>query len=168
MVIRMNKKKQLKKKIDISIIIVVVAVFIAIVSILISNSTYTYSWLVCNKDLTDKYHETLKFRYDINDDLYGFYREETLHDMTEQEINENISQFNNQYESVKEHIDDNFKYEINKDEDSVLIKTYIGVSIYPTIFNQYFASKGFTATTKINQINDKLTEEGYTCNITRK
>jgi hypothetical protein len=88
--------------------------------------------------------------------------------MTPEEIDNNIQQFNTQYETVKEHIDDNFKYDINRNDDGVLIKTYIGVSVYPSIFNQYFSAQELTSATKLDQVKDRLTQDGYTCKITRK
>ena len=165
----MKMKKQTKKKVDISIIAVVIVVFIALITVVMRENSYTQTWLVCEKDVTGDYHEVLKFRYDADNKLYAYYREELLHDMTPEAIETNVNYFNDKLEKVKDNINENFKYEITKNDDNtLLVKTFILVKVYPNFFNTYIGSEDVTSDSKIDEINKFLSDNEYKCNMTRK
>lgn len=166
MVIKMKKIN--KKKVDISIIAVVAVVFITLITIAMREASYTQTWLVCEKDVTDDYHEVLKFRYDADNKLYAYYREELVHDMTPEGIETNKNYFNDKLEQVKSNINENFKYEIISNDDSILVKTFILVKVYPNFFNTYIASEEINNNSTVDEINKLLTDDNYKCNITRK
>ena len=166
MVIKMNKN--MNKNIKLSIIIIVVAVFMVIISIAYRKASYTQSWLVCNMDYTEKYHEILKFRYDINDKMYGYYREESLSNLTPELLQSNLDSYNQFKDKYKEELDDNFSIEISTTDTTVLVKTYIGVSVYPNFFNKYFNNDNIKSSSNINDLKTFLESKGYKCEISRK
>jgi len=160
--------KDLTNKIKISIIIIVITVFIILISIVYRNGSYTQTWVVCKMDYTERYHETLKFRYDINDKLYGYYREELVDNLTSELLQANLQSYQSVKDTYKEELDDNFSIEISNTDDQVLVKTYIGVSVYPNFFNKYFNNENITANTNKDDIKTYLESQGYKCETTRK
>ena len=162
MVIKMNNK------IKVSIIIVVATVFIAIASIVYRNASYTQTWLVCESDIAAHYHETMKFRFDINNKLYGFYREELIHDVSDSALEENYKMFKEQYDKIKDELDDNVQYEIINENKKILVKTYIGVSVYPSFFNKFINNQNITTSKTPDEIKSFLESNNYKCEVTKK
>ena len=172
MVIKMKKNKKIDKettdKIKISIVIIIIAVFVVLASIAYRNASYTHTWLVCEKDVAEHYHEVLKFRYDINKKMYGYYREERVHGVTPETLELNYQEYQKQLDQVKDNLDENFQYEIIKENNEVIAKTYIGVSIYPAFFNRYINNTSITSGSKIEDLQSYLQGQSYNCTVNRK
>ena len=164
-----KKKKLLNENISTSIIVIAVAVVIVIGSIIMRYKSYSQTWLVCEKDLTSEYHEVLKFRYDADDKLFGYYREEILHNMSEETINTNYDYFMEERKKVEANLSDNFVYDVTKNEDGTLTaKTYIGVSVFPSFFNGYLNNEAIKNNTPLNDVKNHLEANNYTCKTSRK
>ncbi len=164
-----NKKidKDMRNKIEISIILVIIFIFIVIISVSYRHSTYTQTWLVCVKDVTENYHEVLKFRYDSLNNLYGYYREVTITGDSDM-LKENYNYFNEDKSKYESYLDDNFTYEVTLNDDNLVIKNYIGVSVYAELFTKYFDKEGIKADSKLDDIKQKLEDNSYKCNVSRK
>ena len=169
MVIRMKKmSKDLSKKTKQAIIVIVIAIFMVLISIAMRKSSYTQTWLVCNTNKTNNYYEELKFRYDINNKLYGYYRYERLYGLTEETLNANYQERLNELDRVRESLSDNFQYEVKKENNEVIINTYIGVSVFPNFFNNYIATDSIRSTSTVEDIKSFLEANDYKCEVTRK
>ena len=171
MVIRMKKKNNiLNKNTKTAIMVVVIAVFIVLISIAMRNASYTQTWLVCEINHTSQYNEVIKFRYDINNDMYGYYREEKYYNMTEETLEANYQEKRAEEDRVKDSLSDNFQYEVTKDEKELHVKTYIGVSVFPNFFNNYLSSQtsSIKNSSTIDEVKSFFENNGYTCNVSRK
>ena len=168
MVIKMIKNKKMKKKIDKSIIVIIVAVVIVLITIVMRVLSYSQTWLVCEKDLNNEYHEILKFRYDADNNLYGYYRFEQLHNMSDETIEQNYQYFLQEIDKVKDSISDGFKYEVYKTDSGLEVKTYIGVSIYPSFFDSYINNEVVKSTAKLDDIKNHYEANEYSCKVSRK
>lgn len=169
MVIRMKKtNKGLTKNAKIGIMVIVVSIFLVLISIAMRNASYTQTWLVCEINHTSQYNEVLKFRYNINDILYGYYREEKIYNMDDATLEINYREKKDEEDRVHEELSDNFQYEVVKEEKELYVKTYIGVSVFPTFFNNYIGTERIRSTSSVDEIKSFLESNGYTCTVTRK
>ena len=158
----MKKKKNNSNLIFISLLIILA---VAIVFLIIRYNTVSSKTLTCVKDLTEQYHETLIFRYDVDNNMYSYSREEIIHDMDEENLNNNYLYFAEQYKKFEGQYSDNFKYEVNREDNRVVINTYIGVSIYPKFFNDYIKNDNIKSSTRINDVKSFLETNSYKCEI---
>lgn len=168
----MSKKKKkmdkdIRNKIELSIILVVIFIFIVIISVSYRNSTYTQTWLVCDKDVTEDYNEVLKFRFDSLNNLYGYYREVTITGDSNM-LKENYDYFNKDKSKYESYLNDNFTYEVILNDDNLVVKNYIGVSVYAELFTKYFDKQGIKADSKLDDIKTILENNSYNCNVSRK
>ncbi len=170
MVIKMKKKvnKELSNKAKQSIIVIVIAIFIVLIFVVARQSSYTQTWLECSIDKSEHYTETLRFRYDINNKFYGYYREEYFHGMTEETLNSNYQDRMNELDRVRESLSDNFQYEVIKENNELRVKTYIGVSVFPNFFNNYIGIDSIRSNSSLDDIKTFLESNNYKCNVTRK
>ena len=169
MVIKMKKvNKGLTKNAKTAIIIVVVAVFIVVLSVAVRNASYTQTWLVCEINHTSQYNEVLKFRYDINNKMYGYYREEKLYNMSEETLEANYQEKKAEEDRVHDELSDNFQYTVTKEDNELHIKTYIGVSVFPNFFNNYTGIEGIKSTSSIEEVKAFLEHNEFTCKTSRK
>ena len=171
MVIKMKKQnKGLTKNAKTAIMVVVIAIFLVIISIAMRQASYTQTWLVCEINHTTQYNEVLKFRFDINDKFYGYYREEKLYNMDEQTLEANYQEKRAEEDRVHEELSDNFQYEVVKENNELHVKTYIGVSVFPNFFNNYIGSQSSSirSTSSVDDIKNFLEANNYKCSVSRK
>ena len=172
MVIKMKKKTnegfKLTKNAKSAIMVIVIALFIVFISIAMRNASYTQTWLVCEINHTEQYNEVMKFRFDINNKFYGFYREEKIYNMNEETLQANYQEKMDELDRVREELSDNFQYEVTKEEKELHVKTYIGVSVFPNFFNNYIGIESIRSNSSLEDIKTFLENNKYTCNVTRK
>ena len=160
-----NNKKQSNSIILFSLLGIIVLIIVLLV---IRYNTISESYLVCTSNITENYHEELTFRYDIYNKLYSYNRVEEVHDVDEETLNNNYILFMNEYDRIKEELNDNFKYEVNKESNKVVVKTYITVSTYPNFFNSYINNEKITSNTRLTDVKSFLESNNYKCSVTRK
>ena len=162
----------MKKKVDYDTkrIIVIIAIgfmFLGIISIIYSHNHHKETWLVCvNK--TGKYQgyeETIKYRY-VSSSLYGFYREEKIMEDSAEDIEERFNYFSEIKDNLE--LSENLDYDIKKNEDSVEVKTYIGVINMRTFFNTYIESIPVNASSTVDEVKNYYEREGYECSLSYK
>lgn len=162
----MDKKKNNKKKIDISIYIIIGVLVIVLLSILYRHFSYTQTWLECEKDITDDYHELVKYRFDADDKIYSYFREEHLHNMDSETLEYNYNYFKEKKEEYKDIINDNFNYTVERINDDVKVGTYVVVSVYPSYFNS--ENQDINNNTLFKDVEKYYKDKDYTCKISRK
>lgn len=167
MVIKMKKKTK-KQKIDPVILVIIIVVAVTFIAVIARYFTNSQLWLECEKDITEEYNEVIKFKYDTDNNLYAYERTETLHNMSEETLNTNVEYFQGQIDTYKESLSDNFKYYLEKQDDKLIVKTYIGVAVFPSFFDQYMGTESITSKSKINNVKSFLEDNNYKCKITRK
>ena len=158
-----------KEKKDYTVYIILGIVVLVLFALLIRMKSSTGDLLICKKDITAEYHEELRFRYDITNELYSYNRVEHVHGMSEQSLQDNYNYFNEQYEELKENLNENFKYNIERQEDgSILVTTYINVKVYSSFFNDYINNESIKSNTPIKNVKEFLVGNGYECNIEKE
>ena len=159
----------MRSKYDIRVLIgVVIITFIlfCVFSYLYRRTTYTEAWLICEyPENYRNYTETLKFRY-VEERLYGYYREEHFIATDTSDLEERYEYFSDIADDL--YITDDFSYEVEKGEDEVIVNTYIGVFNEEEIFNKYMESMEMTNDSNLEEIENKLEEQDYTCHIQYK
>lgn len=159
----------MRSKYDIRVLIgVVIITFIlfCVFSYLYRRSSYTEAWLICEyPENYRNYTETLKFRY-VEERLYGYYREEHFIATDTSDLEERYEYFSDIADDL--YITDDFSYEVEKGEDEVIVNTYIGVFNEEEIFNNYMESMEMTNDSNLEEIENKLEEQDYTCHIQYK
>lgn len=159
----------MRSKYDIRVLIgVVIITFIlfCVFSYLYRRSSYTEAWLICEyPENYRNYTETLKFRY-VEERLYGYYREEHFIATDTSDLEERYEYFSDIADDL--YITDDFSYEVEKGEDEVIVNTYIGVFNEEEIFNNYMESMEMTNDSNLEEIENKLKEQDYTCHIQYK
>ncbi|MDE5630587.1 MAG: hypothetical protein K2G03_01910 [Bacilli bacterium] len=162
----------MKKKMDydtkrIIVIIAIGFIFLGAVSIIYSHNHHKETWLVCINE-TEKYQdyeETIKYRY-VDATLYGFYREEKIMENSPEDIEERYNYFKEIQDGLE--LSSNLDYDIKKNDDSVEVKTYIGVSSMRSFFNSYIKSIPVSSSSSIDEVKDYYVKEGYKCEISYK
>lgn len=162
----------MKRKVDydtkrIIVIIAIGFIFLGVVSIIYSNNHHKETWLVCANE-TGKYkdyEETIKYRY-MEKSLYGFYREEKIMEESPEDIEERYNYFKDIQDGLE--LSDNLDYDIKKNEDSVEVKTYIGVSNMRSFFNTYIKSIPISASSTVDEVREYYESTGYKCEISYK
>ena len=162
----MAKKK--KNNIDPIIYIIIGVVVFVLIAVLVRMNTHIESTLTCTKNLTGEYKETLTFKFNADNDLYSYNREELLHDMSDEGLEANVKYFNEQLDQLKDSLSDNFKYTVEKDNKELHVKTFINVKVYPVFFNQYLNNEHINSQAKINDVDKYLRENDYKCYITKR
>lgn len=151
-------------------IIVIIAIgfmFLGAISIIYNHNHHKETWLVCaNKTgKYDNYKETIKYRY-VTSSLYGFYREEKIMEKSAEDIEERYNYFNDIKENLE--LSDNLDYDIKKNDDSVEVKTYIGVINMRSFFNTYIESTPINSLSTVDEVKDYYEKEGYECSLSYK
>ena len=139
-----------------------------LIGVITRHASYTTTILTCNKDLTNEYHEELKFRFDVNNELVAYYRKEVLSNMDEEGINSNYAYFQGELEKVKDNLNDNFKYTVNKNDNSIEVNTYINVAVYKTFFTNYINNESINSSSSVNDVEKFLKDNSYNCKITKR
>ncbi len=168
----LNVVKDMEKKMDydtkrIIIIILIGFAFLIVLSIVYSSRHHKETWVVC-ENKTGKYknyNEIIKYRY-VGSKLYGFYREEKIMEESKEDIEERY----NYFLEIKDNLElsDNLDYDIKKNDDSVEVKTYIGVSFMPSFFNKYIESIPLSSSSTVKEVEEYYQKEGYECNKSYK
>lgn len=151
--------------IKLTIIIIIAFILFGVFGYLHRENSYTETWLVCEyPNKYTNYTETLKFRY--IDELYGYYREELLETATKEKLEEEYKYF----EDIKNGLEESetFSYDIKKQQNSLLIKTYIEVKEQKEFFDYYMKDMKITSTDTIDLIQVELEGLGYTCKVSKK
>lgn len=127
------------------------------------NQTHIQKWLICTYNTPyENYEETLKFNF-IEGIMYEYERIEVMDTNKKAELTET---YNETYEKIKNHLDDDLRYELSEKGDKVEIYTYIKTLNKEGFFNNYMQSKNISFNSNINQIKEVLKEE-YTCHKER-
>lgn len=127
------------------------------------NHTHIQKWLICTYNTPyENYEETLKFNF-IEGIMYEYERIEVMDTNKKVELTET---YNETYEKIKNHLDDDLRYELSEKGDKVEIYTYIKTLNKEGFFNNYMQSKNISFNSNINQIKEVLKEE-YTCHKER-
>lgn len=127
------------------------------------NQTHIQNWLICTYNTPyENYEETLKFNF-IEGIMYEYERIEVMDTNKKAELTET---YNETYEKIKNHLDDDLRYELSEKGDKVEIYTYIKTLNKEGFFNNYMQSKNISFNSNINRIKEVLKEE-YTCHKER-
>ncbi|MBR6073027.1 MAG: hypothetical protein IKP76_01745 [Bacilli bacterium] len=154
----------MKKKGNLIIISLIIILIITIILLFIRLNTNGSSTLTCVKDIPNN-HETLTFRYDVDGNMYSYNKELKLYNMDANTLNEQYEIYNNEYTRVKDLLNDNFKYEIIKNDNNMNINVNILVSIYSNYFNQYTKDDNIKSYSKLEDVKNYLLENEYKCTI---
>lgn len=151
--------------IKLTIIIIIGFILFGVFAYLYQENSYTENWLICNYPNKYKnYTEKLKFRY--TEELYGYYREEELKTTSIDDLEEQYDYFIKTKDGLK--TDETFTYDVIKEEDKILIKTYIEVANQKEFFDYYMEELNIKSTDTIDLIELELEKLGYTCKVTKK
>ena len=155
----------MKKRTNIIIISLVIILIIIVVFLFIRMNTNSSTILSCVKDITNN-HETITLRYDVEGNLYSYNKITKLYNLDTNTLNGYYETYNAEYEKYKDQLNDNFKYEIIKNDNNMNVNVYITVSVYSSFFNQY--SENIKSTTKLDEAKKYLLENNYKCSIRKK
>ena len=159
------KQKYSPKKL--AIIILFGFIMFGVFGYLYNKNSYEETWIVCEfPNKYNYYKETIKYRFLSSDMLYGFYRYETFLESTDMTLKEREDYFLNIKKDIVE--DANFQYNVTNDGIKVEVNTYINTREYQGMFESYIKDFGINSISSIEEVNTKMTDKGYKCNITRK
>lgn len=155
-----------KKSVILPIAIVIGVVIFIIIGSSYEAAKYEEDWLICDyPDKYNNYSEKLKFRF-YQDILIGYYREETIENEDEEDLEKNYNYFLDIESDLEEN--DNFSYDVSKDESTILVKTFIDVLDEETFFDSYMTDLDINYDDDLNSVRNELVERDYSCHIVKK
>lgn len=151
--------------IKLTIIILISFILFGVFAYLYQEKNYTEKWLICEyPNKYSNYTEILKFRF--TDELYGYYREEELSVSIEKDIEEQYKYFIDIKEGLE--LSDTFTYDVKKEKNKVIVKTYIEVHNQEKFFDHYMENMNIKSNDSIDLVELELKKLGYTCKIIKK
>lgn len=118
-------------------------------------------WLVCTFNTTsDNYKEKMKFRY-IDNEMYGFYREENFYRTNSESKNTIHETFNDLKENLE--LDSQLSYELTETDDNIRIDTYISVKTRKAIFDSFISDFKITYESDIKEVKNNIEAKNFKC-----
>ena len=123
--------------------IIIIALFVGVVAYGLYYRAHNYKevWIECKyQGDEENYDETMRFRYLVtgaDTTLYGYYHDEVITPIDENDRQKTIERYNKIYEPVKDSQSKNFVYELKEEDNKIKVNTYINVAIMGTTFNNY-------------------------------
>lgn len=147
--------------------IIIGLIIVAIIGLFVGNKIYNdndYLALVLVCELNSKYtnyEEKLEFSY-VDKTLYEYKRNEIMSSTEKTSLEEIKKLFNDQYNKLQEHFNDNFHYDVKVTDSSVQAETYIKTLFNEDFYNSYIKEKEIDMDSSIDEVEEKLSGE-YTC-----
>lgn len=147
--------------------IIIGLIIVAIIGLFVGNKIYNdndYLALVLVCNLNSKYtnyEESLEFSF-VDKTLYEYKRNEIMSSTEKTSIEEIKKLFNDQYNELQEHFNDNFHYDVKVTDSSVQAETYIKTLFNEDFYNSYIKEKEIDMDSSIDEVEEKLSVE-YTC-----
>lgn len=154
---------------------IIIALFVGVVAygLYYRAHNFTEVWVECKyQGNEDNYDERLRFRYLVAGDnitMYGFYHDEFITPIDEQDIQRTIDRYNKIYEPVKDAQNNNFSYTLTEEDNKLTIKTYINVAVMSSTFNSYMKdSFKIKSTDSYKSVAKNLDNNSFKCEVNKR
>jgi hypothetical protein len=154
---------------------VIIALFVGVVAygLYYRSHNFTEVWVECKYQGEEpNYDEKLRFRYLVVGDevsMYGFYHDENITPIDENDKQRTIERYNKIYEPVKDAQSKNFTYELKEEDNMLKINTYINVSVMSTTFNNYMSNSfNIKSTDSYKKVAKEMNNSSFECVVNKR